>query len=405
MKTLVYYETKKIWKRKATWIIFSLMLLCIIAISFVFVSDQAYYGEDGALLEGLDAISEKRNHEHALAGPLDSQRLQKILQDYQENYVNQNYDSNTDYQQSYIKNVQPYWKILDLIRGVYTPYTDYLTDLATFPYEQAGDFYEARHNNVRAALESGSYTAAEKENILDRDSQISIPFEFDHTKGWETLLIRAFSLLFMLLALATCIMISPIISYEYQIGTDAILLPAKQGRGATACAKIVAGWIVTSIVYLITVFVGVGVIAATFGVRGWNCDFQILSLYSFYDLQIWQVVLYGIGINYIVILSVMAFTMLLSSICKTPFTTVIISTLCTVAPMFFPASQNAVINHFVALLPAKAVMTYSVFSSYDVCSIGKLVITLPYMILLVAIILGALELQIARRKYCRHQVT
>lgn len=73
--------------------------------------------------------------------------------------------------------------------------------------------------------------------------------------------------------------------------------------------------------------------------------------------------------------------------------------------MFFPASQNAVINHFVALLPAKAVMTYSVFSSYDVYSIGKLVITLPYMILLVAIILGALELQIARRKYCRHQVT
>ena len=49
-------------------------------------------------------------------------------------------------------------------------------------------------------------------------------------------------------------------------------------------------------------------------------------------------------------------------------------------------------------------MTYSVFSSYDVYSIGKLVITLPYMILLIAVVSGILELQIARRQYCRHQV-
>lgn len=100
----------------------------------------------------------------------------------------------------------------------------------------------------------------------------------------------------------------------------------------------------------------------------------------------------------------MTFTMLLSSICKTTFTTVIISTLCTVAPMFFPASQDAIISHLVALLPAKAMITYSVFSSYDVYSVGKLVITLPYMILLVAVVFGMLELQIARRQYCRHQV-
>lgn len=404
MKTLVYYETKKIWKRKSTGIVFLLMLLCIIAINFVFVSEQGYYGEDSASLHGLDAISEKRNIEHALAGPLDSQRLQSTFQSYIENYVNREYESNADYLQSYIKNVQPYREILDLIRGVCTPNTYDLSALDALSSEQAGAFYETRQNNVRAILNFGSYTEAEKEKILEMDSQISIPFAFDYTKGWETLLTRAFSLLFMLIALATCIMISPVFSYEYQIGTDAILLPAKHGRGATVCAKIVAGWIVTSIVYLVTVLIGVGIIAATFGVLGWNCDFQTLSLNSFYDVQIWQVVLYGIGINYIVILSAMTFTMLLSSICKETFITVIISTLCTVVPMFFPTSQNAVISHLIALLPAKAVMTYSVFSSYDVYSFGKLVITLPYMILLVAIVLGILELQIARRKYCRHQV-
>ena len=404
MKTLVYYEMKKIWRRKSTGIVFLLMLLCIIAINFVFVSEQGCYGEDCTSLHGLDAISEKRNIEHALAGPLDPQRLQMTFQSYIENYVNQEYESNAAYLQSYVKNVQPYREILDLIRGVCTPNTYDLSALDALSSEQAGAFYETRQNNIRAILDSGSYTAAEKEKILEMDSQISVPFAFDYTKGWETLLTRVFSRLFMLIALATCIIISPVFSYEYQVGTDAIMLPAKRGRGATVRAKILAGWIVTSIVYVVTVLIGAGIIAAAFGVLGWNCDFQILSLNSFYDVQIWQVVLYGIGINYIVILSVMTFAMLLSSICKTTFTAVIISTLCTVAPMFFPTSQNAIISRLVALLPAKAMMTYSVFSSYDVYSIGKLVITLPYMILLVAVVLGILELQIARRQYCRHQV-
>ena len=404
MKTLVYYEMKKIWRRKSTGIVFLLMLLCIIAINFVFVSEQGCYGEDCTSLHGLDAISEKRNIEHALAGPLDPQRLQMTFQSYIENYVNQEYESNAAYLQSYVKNVQPYREILDLIRGVCTPNTYDLSALDALSSEQAGAFYETRQNNIRAILDSGSYTAAEKEKILEMDSQISVPFAFDYTKGWETLLTRVFSLLFMLIALATCIIISPVFSYEYQVGTDAIMLPAKRGRGATVRAKILACWIVTSIVYVVTVLIGAGIIAAAFGVLGWNCDFQILSLNSFYDVQIWQVVLYGIGINYIVILSVMTFAMLLSSICKTTFTTVIISTLCTVAPIFFPTSQNAIISRLVALLPAKAMMTYSVFSSYDVYSIGKLVITLPYMILLVAVVLGILELQIARRQYCRHQV-
>ena len=57
---------------------------------------------------------------------------------------------------------------------------------------------------------------------------------------------------------------------------------------------------------------------AVFGVQGWNCDFQILSTTAYYGLKIWQVVFVGIVINYVVVLSVMAFTLLLSAACKTP---------------------------------------------------------------------------------------
>ena len=113
----------------------------------------------------------------------------------------------------------------------------------------------------------------------------------------------------------------------------------------------------------------------------------------------------GIVINYVVVLSVMAFTLLLSAACKTPFAAVLISTLCTIVPMFLPTSRvNGVFNKFLCLLPAKAMDTHVVFSTYVLFSFGKLVIILPCMILIAACVVIIVALPIAHRKFCRHQV-
>ena len=46
----------------------------------------------------------------------------------------------------------------------------------------------------------------------------------------------------------------------------------------------------------------------------------------------------------------------------------------------------------------------SVFSSYDLYSVGKLVFTLTYMIMIVAYVWILVALPTAHRKFCRHQV-
>ena len=113
----------------------------------------------------------------------------------------------------------------------------------------------------------------------------------------------------------------------------------------------------------------------------------------------------GIVINYVVVLSVMAFTMLLSAACKTPFAAVLISTLCTIVPMFLPTSRvSGVFNKLLCLLPAKAMDTHVVFSTYVLFSFGKLVVILPCMILIAACALIIVTLPVAHRKFCRHQV-
>ena len=216
---------------------------------------------------------------------------------------------------------------------------------------------------------------------------------------------RDFPTVFLLIALVVCIIISPVFAYEYQTGADAVVLSSKYGRRETVWAKLIAGFTVTSRIYFIAVLMSLISVLAVFGVKGWNCDFQILSTTAYYGLKIWQVVFVGIVINYVVVLSVMAFTMLLSAACKTPFAAVLISTLCTIVPMFLPTSRvSGVFNKLLCLLPAKAMDTHVVFSTYVLFSFGKLVIILPCMILIAACVLIIVTLPVAHRKFCRHQV-
>lgn len=408
MKTLVYFEKRKILRRKSTIIACVLLLLCIVGLSLVFVSDQGYFGADGTELSGLEAIATKREAEHLLAGQLTTNLLRDMLQRYQATCgTPENYDGITGGLRNdvYLKNVLPYREILNLMRGVYAPDTYDLTVLTSVSNEQAGNFYEIRHSNVRSVLDAGNCTLAEKETIVKMDSRVSEPFTFDYSNGWKTLLTRAFTTLFLLIALIVCIIISPIFANEYQTGADSIILSSKYGRNKTVRAKIFAGFKITSTIYIISVLFCICMVLLTFGIQGWNCDFQVLSVNSFYGMKIWQVVICGVIINYIVLLAVMAYTMLLSAICKTSFTAVIISALSILAPLFLPTGNNSkLLNQIVNLLPARAFETYSVFSSYDLYSLGRLVITLPCMILIAAGLVIVITLPVARKKFCRHQV-
>lgn len=405
MKTLIYYEKKKILKRTSTIVTCLMMLLCIAALNILFISDQFYFTEDDAEVCGLDAIHVEREMNHALAGPLTTERIKAILHQYQAAHGNaDNYTSAGALKNEvYCKEVLPYNGVLNLMRQVYSPAGTYDYEiLSSVTDEMAEQFYEIRHAQVQSILHTDN--AAEKEAALRLDSSVSAPIAFDDSGGWSTLLVRAFALVFLLVGLAVCVTISPVFASEYQTGADAVVLSSRYGRRETVWAKIAAGFLVTSGIYLIAVFASFGGILGVFGTLGWNCDYQLLSITSIYPLKIWQVVLFGSILNYAVILSIMAFTMLLSAICKTPFVAVIISILCTAAPLFFPTSSiSGFLQKLICLLPAKAMDTHAVFSSYIPFSIGKAVIPLPCMILISACTVLAVMLPAAKRRFCRHQ--
>ena len=301
MKTLIYYEKRKILRRKSTIIACLLMLLSIIALSFVFVSDQDYYRTDGTEVSGMEAIHVKQEMDHALAGPLTAKRLKDTLQQYHTVYGNSDNfgTSGALKDEVYCKDILPYNGILNLMRRIYSPAGAYdMNILSSITNERVENFYQDRHAQVQSIVDmdytTGNYTQAEKDTILKLDAKVSDPITYDYSDGWKTLLTRDFPTVFLLIALVVCIIISPVFAYEYQTGADAVVLSSKYGRRETVWAKLIAGFAVTSRIYFIAVLVSLISVLAVFGVQGWNCDFQILSTTAYYGLKIWQVVFVGI---------------------------------------------------------------------------------------------------------------
>ena len=178
MKTLIYYEKRKILRRKSTIIACLLMLLSIIALSFVFVSDQGYYRTDGTEVSGMEAIHVKQEMDHALAGPLTAERLKDALQQYHTVYGNSDNfgTSGALKDEVYCKDILPYNGILNLMRRIYSPAGAYdMNILSSITNERVKNFYQDRHAQVQSIVDmdytTGNYTQAEKDTILKLDTQ------------------------------------------------------------------------------------------------------------------------------------------------------------------------------------------------------------------------------------------
>ena len=413
MNMLLRFECKKLLNRKFTLITFFVLMLCIIALSLLIISENTYHNEDGSRISGTEAIQANKASQAIPEGKLTKQKLLEAFHQYQTVMNNpSNFEGATDdlKDEVYVTELKPYDNVLSLLRRNYSPtgrYDYYI--LSSVSDEMIDQFYEVRHAKIQEIVDMnysyGNYSQIEKEFILNKDSEIETPFTYDYTNGWSDILQRGFFTVFLLIGLAVCVIIAPIFANEYQTGADAVVLSTRFGRKRIIHAKILAGFLVSSGIFFFATAFFMIINFAAYGIQGWNASFQILSFTSFYNLTILQVFLRGILLNYLIVMAVMSITMLLSSVCKTSFSAVIISALWVFVPLFIPSSKSSkVFNYIVNLLPSKALDTYTVFSVYDVYSFGQTVISLPIVILLFSTIIVIIALPLAHRSFRRHQV-
>ena len=392
MNMLLRFECKKLLNRKFTVITIFALMLCVMALSFLIISENTNYNADGSRISGMKAIRVNKSSQAISEGKLTKQKLLEAFHQYQK-VMNKpsNYEGTTDdlKDEVYVTELKPYDGVLSLLRRNYSPagrYDYYI--LSSVSDEMIDQFYEIRHAKIQELVNMdysyGNYSQTEKEFILNKDSKIKTPFSYDYADGWGDILQRGFFTVFLLIGL---------------------VLSTRFGRKRIIQAKILAGFLVSSGIFFLATALFMIITFTAYGIQGWNASFQILSFTSFYSLTILQVFLCGLLLNYLIVIAVMSITMLLSSVCNTSFSTVIISALWVFVPLFIPSSKDSkVFNYIINLLPAKALDTYTVFSVYDVYSFGKTVISLPIVILLSSAFLVLIALPLAHRSFSRHQV-
>jgi hypothetical protein len=415
MSTLTKFELKKIAGRKN---IIAAAIVMAVFLGFMIVTliqPMSSVLDSGEEVDGPASIPVERNKVHAVAGPLTTQKISELIAEYQKLYGDpKNRTENNYLSDAAFGKWSRYAGIQRLIGRSFSPANAFDGEaIRKISPEDGSGFYANRMKGVSSFLTlysaAGSYTDAQKAELLSLNEKITVPFLYDYTDGWYALM-RVIASLAAMLTLAVCVCISPVFASEYETGSDSILLTAKYGRNKVIRAKLRASFLFSTGLYFSAVLLYTLIHLCIFGGYGWNCPIQAQDAYWFspYPVTFLQAYLVSVLLGYLACTAVTAATLFLSARLKTSFAAIVFA-----AGLFlFPFAVDVkklprALGYLWYLFPIKIMDGDGIFRGnqlyelYDV--FGHLVLQ-PYVMAGAALIFSAVFSIAAYRTFRRHQV-
>lgn len=417
MKKLIRFEFMKVFKKKSFLCAIVLMMVMLIIVPCLTISENNWINEDGTEITGMAAIRAKRASLENSLCDLTTERLQSVIANYQSAYADPASFLKEDgtagswiNNAAYAKYIQSDSEIKFLIDMAFTPEGetyDYYA-MGSMDLADAESFYENRMEKVEEYLNTdysyGNYSEADKEYFIAKNEKLTIPFHYEYNTGWNKLLGISYVSL-MVIALVVCITLAPIFSSEYQTGADAILLSTKYGRSKLIVAKIVSSFLLTTVIYVLGMFILTFVTFLIYGSGGEDCSLQVLNFLAPANVDLLQTYLYVLFAGYFMCLFMQGITLLLSAKMSSPFSVIICTMVFFFVPSFLSYSRSSrTYNNILNLLPAKMAAAYTALTKYEVFHIFGLKISYPVMLILVALLVSVITLPFAYKAFHKHQV-
>lgn len=401
MRRLFYFELKKIVSRRGNQVAILLGIVLMVVCSIVLIQGESYY--DGTMeLNGVEAILKQKEIESGLPSELSDKFLTGLIADYQQQIAG-NPDS---FDFSLIK---PKWNLFRLIASNYTEWNDPLdwTILNQISTDGSIHFYDRRIDKIETLLNTeysfGNYTEAEKEYWMEKAERIHTPFQWGSTSTWKLIWTGIEMQIFLLFILSFCI--APVFAGEYQTHTDALLMTTRYGKSKAISAKIMASFVFAVLYIVLCSSVSIGIIAITLGMDGGNLPVQLMDSIIPYQWTLAK----ACGINLLVILVIAcfltAFSLLLSTICRSPMIVLAADVALFFGSVFLPSSKSSILwNKIAYLFPLHCFDLQSVLTAYNSYKIGGLRICYPAMIFITYIILTVICLLCTKISFQKHQI-
>lgn len=422
--TLIGFEFKKIFKRKATYYALAMVIVVVLIATITSALGTVHYS-DGRQESRYAMLKKDQKVQRALAGDIDEELVREAITQSQIAWsdpanlsesknisVSESFDGEVMFSQSetltneaYSKYILPYEAILEMIRQAFAPTgSSYSNEIEkTLKPDDAKDFYAKWQAKLDENIINFDYTKAEIAKHDKMKAKISLPLKYDesHTLMMFT---QMFAIIATFAALAISICIAPIFAGEYSTRTDQLILTSKFGKNKVISAKLVAGVAFSALINIGLIIMTLVILIALYGFGGANASIQILDFISVYPLTILHAALIICLISTLVVALVSSITMLMSAYFKSSFPVIIIINLLVFVPMIIPRDTPIeLLNTILKLMPSNMTLFYNIFSA-EFFNVFGLAVTPPVFQSILCIVIVAITFPLAYRGFKNHQI-
>lgn len=325
---MLRFEVKKVFSKSKNRITVIVMLIILVVTSILTINRVEYVDENGNHTVGISAARNLREAKNEWAGYLTEDVLLEVIEENRaiNNSTEALSDDIQEQNRAYAKK-QDISGIVDVINSAFSGYRDYnYYAIDNISEGEVKDLYERRIITLKEWLNSGEerFTDEQKAFLIRQYENLETPFYYEYMDGWAALL-QNISTFILILALVIGFFVSGIFSDEFQSKADSIFFSTKLGRNKGVLSKMGAGFCITSIFYVVFVFLYTFIVLLVLGVDGANCPVQFDLWRSVYNITFLQAYLFIVIGGYIGTLFASVLAMLASALTRSTPTAIIVS--------------------------------------------------------------------------------
>jgi ABC-type transport system involved in multi-copper enzyme maturation permease subunit len=372
---MLFFEIKKVFSKPGNKIALILLAISFCVASYFAIGNVDYVDENGNDTIGIAAASALREKKNQWAGYITDDVLRKVLEENarinrSEEYLSEDVTENN---KAYSKK-QGFSDIRTLINCAFEEFQsyDYYRADSVTP-EEVSSFYDRRTAGLVEWLNSDEqenhYSEQEKQFLITRYETLETPFYYEYADGWKALLKYAPTIM-MLMVLITGFLVAGIFSDEIQLKADSIFFSSQLGRKQAIIAKIMAGFIIVTAIYWITMALYSGVVLSVLGTGGAGCVIQtgFENWKSFYHITYLQDYLLTVLGGYLGNLFILFLSMLVSAKTHSKALAVTIPFILLFVPSFL--SGMSVLSEVLGLLPDQLLQVCTAIKTFNLYQIG-----------------------------------
>lgn len=312
---MIRYEIKKIFSKSLSKVSLVVLLFSLLISCYFAITNVSFLDEQGKSHTGIAAAKSLREEKQKWKGVLDEAALQAVLDEYKkisEEYPIRPGDDSANLLHD--SKVQGFSEIKDMINMGFCEFRDFnYYRIDSLSKEEVGQIYENRGKSLEKWLNSedadGLFDENEKAFLIEQYREMKAPLYYEDYDGWKSALSYAQTII-MLIMLVSAFLVSGIFSNEFSWKSDSIFFSTKYGRDRGTRAKIMAGFIVVSVIYFIVISLYSLVVLGCLGSQGGNVMIQTGFWHwkSFYNITYMQLYLLTVVAGYIGTVSIILFS-------------------------------------------------------------------------------------------------